>query len=140
VPLPADGVGCVFCDGPSESSVHLFISCLSFFPVWYQVLQWLGWALQQASLMGWFCRRSHRFGSFGHRRKRLFSRGSSSLIGSLRVEILSGAVCRFQPTGWGVFSVTGPLSPRCTCSFLVCPSSRCGIRCCSGWDGSLSCL
>ena len=43
MPLPADGVGCVFCDGPSESSVHLFISCMSFFPVWYQVLQWLGW-------------------------------------------------------------------------------------------------
>jgi len=32
VQLPIDGRGCVFCDGPSESSVHLFLSCPSFFP------------------------------------------------------------------------------------------------------------
>jgi len=43
VHLPIDGRGCVFCDGSSESSVHLFLSCPSFFPVWYQVSRWLGW-------------------------------------------------------------------------------------------------
>ena len=43
VPLPDGSLGCVFCDGPSESSVHLFLSCLSIVPVWYQVSRWLGW-------------------------------------------------------------------------------------------------
>jgi len=36
-PLPADGVGCVFCDRPAESAAHLFLSYPYFFPVWYQV-------------------------------------------------------------------------------------------------------
>lgn len=45
VPLPVGGVGCAFCDCPSESAVHLFISCPYFFPVWYQVSTWLGWEL-----------------------------------------------------------------------------------------------
>ena len=40
VPRPVGGLGCVFCD---ESSVHLFLSCLSILPVWYQVSRWLGW-------------------------------------------------------------------------------------------------
>ena len=43
VPLPADGVGCALCGGPSEYAVHLFLSCPSIFPVWYQVSRWLGW-------------------------------------------------------------------------------------------------
>jgi hypothetical protein len=43
VPLPVGRVGCAFCDSPSESSVHLFLSCTHFFPVWYQVSRWLGW-------------------------------------------------------------------------------------------------
>jgi hypothetical protein len=41
--LPVGGVGCVLCDRSSESAVHLFLSCHSFFPVWYQVSRWLGW-------------------------------------------------------------------------------------------------
>jgi len=45
VSLPVDGVGCVFYDGSSESAVHLFLSCPSFFPMWYQVSRWLGWEL-----------------------------------------------------------------------------------------------
>ena len=43
VPLPVGGLGCAFCDAPSESTVHLFLSCPSFLPVWYQVCRWLGW-------------------------------------------------------------------------------------------------
>ena len=43
VPLPVGGVGCVFCDALSESSVHLFFSCPQFFLMWYQVSKWLGW-------------------------------------------------------------------------------------------------
>jgi len=43
VPLPVGGLGCVFCDEPSELSVHLFLSCPSILPVWYQVSRWLGW-------------------------------------------------------------------------------------------------
>lgn len=43
VQLSIDGRGCVFCNGPFKSSVHLFISCPSFFLVWYQVSRWLGW-------------------------------------------------------------------------------------------------
>ena len=43
VPLTNDGLGCVLCGMPSESSVHLFLSCPSVFPVWYQVSRWLGW-------------------------------------------------------------------------------------------------
>nr|ABN08460.1 hypothetical protein MtrDRAFT_AC157472g2v2 [Medicago truncatula] len=37
--------------------------------------------------------------------------------------------------GWGVSSATGRLSLQFTCSFLVLPSSRCGIRCLDGWLG-----
>jgi len=43
VSLPVEGVGCVFCYSSSESAVYLFLSCPSFFPVWYQVSRWLGW-------------------------------------------------------------------------------------------------
>jgi len=43
VPLPNGGLGCAFCETPSESSVHLFLSCPSILPVWYQVATWLGW-------------------------------------------------------------------------------------------------
>ena len=43
VPLPESGLGCIFCDESSESSVHLFVSCPSTSPVWYQVSKWLGW-------------------------------------------------------------------------------------------------
>ncbi|XP_024636569.1 uncharacterized protein [Medicago truncatula] len=43
ISLPEGGVGCVFCDVLSESSAHLFLSCPSFFTVWYQVSRWLGW-------------------------------------------------------------------------------------------------
>jgi len=45
VPLPVGGVGCAFSDSPSESAMHLFLSCPCFFPVWYQVSRWLGWEL-----------------------------------------------------------------------------------------------
>ena len=43
VPLPIGGLGCVFCNAPSESSAHLFLLCPSIFPMWYQVSRWLGW-------------------------------------------------------------------------------------------------
>lgn len=43
VPLPVGGLGCVFCAALTESSVHLFLSCPSILPVWYQVVRWLGW-------------------------------------------------------------------------------------------------
>lgn len=43
VPLPKGGLGCVFCDAPSESSVHLFLSCPSIFLLFHQVSRWLGW-------------------------------------------------------------------------------------------------
>ena len=43
VPLPDDDLGCVFCNAPSESSVHLFLLCPSILSVWYQVSRWLGW-------------------------------------------------------------------------------------------------
>ena len=46
--FPSGGVGCVFCPMggvPSETAVHMFLSCLSSFLVWYQVARWLGWEL-----------------------------------------------------------------------------------------------
>jgi len=43
VPLPAGGLGCVFCADPSESPVHFFLSCPSILLVWYHVSRWLGW-------------------------------------------------------------------------------------------------
>jgi len=43
VQLPVGGLGCDFCEAPSESSVQLFLSCPFIFPVWYQVSRWLGW-------------------------------------------------------------------------------------------------
>ena len=43
--LPVCGMRCVFCDSPSESAVHLFLSCPAFFLVWYQVSRWSGWEL-----------------------------------------------------------------------------------------------
>jgi len=43
VPLLEGGLGCGFCLAPSESSVHLCLSCPSIFPVWYQVSRWLSW-------------------------------------------------------------------------------------------------
>jgi len=43
VHLPVGGLGCVFCEASSESSLHLFISCSFILPVWYQVPRWLGW-------------------------------------------------------------------------------------------------
>ena len=39
VPLLVGGVGCVFCHVPLESATHLFLSCSSFFPVWYEVVR-----------------------------------------------------------------------------------------------------
>lgn len=41
--LPVEVLGCVFCDEPTELSVHLFLSCPSILFVWYQVSRWLGW-------------------------------------------------------------------------------------------------
>jgi hypothetical protein len=43
VPLPAGGVGCIFCPVPLESATHCFLYCPSVFPMWYQVYRWLGW-------------------------------------------------------------------------------------------------
>jgi len=43
VPLPEREFGCVLCEAPSESLVHLFIACPVALPVWYQVSRWLGW-------------------------------------------------------------------------------------------------
>ena len=43
--LLVGGVGCVFCAAPSESAVHLFLSCHYFFQVWYQVCRCLGWEM-----------------------------------------------------------------------------------------------
>jgi hypothetical protein len=43
VQIPSGGLGCVFCDAQLESSVHLFLSCPSILPVWYQVSRWFGW-------------------------------------------------------------------------------------------------
>jgi len=43
VPLSVRGVRCVFCHVSLESATHMFLSCPSFFPVWYQVARWLGW-------------------------------------------------------------------------------------------------
>jgi hypothetical protein len=43
VPLLEGGLGCAFCVAPTESTMHLFLSCPSSLPVWYQVSRWLGW-------------------------------------------------------------------------------------------------
>jgi len=43
VPLPERDLGCVSYPVPSESAVHLFITCPVVLPVWYQVSRWLGW-------------------------------------------------------------------------------------------------
>ncbi|KEH18495.1 hypothetical protein MTR_8g021340 [Medicago truncatula] len=43
VPLLEGALGCVLFSAPYESSAHLFLSCPSVFPVWYQVSRWLGW-------------------------------------------------------------------------------------------------
>ena len=43
VPLPKGRLGYVFCVAPSESSIHLFVTCPSTSLVWYQVSRWLGW-------------------------------------------------------------------------------------------------
>jgi hypothetical protein len=42
-PISVGSSGCIFCDAPSKSSVHLFLLCPAIFPLWYQVSRWLGW-------------------------------------------------------------------------------------------------
>jgi len=41
--LSVGELGRVFCNAPSETSVHLFISCHFALQVWYKVVRWLGW-------------------------------------------------------------------------------------------------